>query len=113
MGCYDISKGFVSRVSGWNRKSIKTSFCSSCIAGFFMTCTVAPWDMIRTKLMNQPLNTNRYSGFLDCLKKTIQMDGFMSLWRGFIPIWARFAPMATGQLLTLEFLYQVCGFDPI
>merc|ERR1712025_586184 len=79
MGCYDISKGFVSEVSGWERTNYKTAFCSSFIAGFFMTCTVAPWDMIRTKLMNQPLDVTRYNGFMDCLKKTVQIDGVWSL----------------------------------
>jgi Mitochondrial carrier protein. len=43
MGCYDISKGYVSDSTGWSRKDPRTVFCSSFIAGFFMTCTVAPW----------------------------------------------------------------------
>ena len=91
MGCYDIAKGYVTESTGWSRKDIRTSFCSAFIAGFFMTCTVAPFDMLRTKLMNQPTDQKIYNGFTDCLVKTVKGDGVLSLWRGFIPIWARFA----------------------
>ncbi|KAL7578135.1 hypothetical protein ACA910_012581 [Epithemia clementina (nom. ined.)] len=113
MGCYDICKGYVVDFTGWKRKDSRTAFCSAFVAGFFMTCTVAPWDMLRTKLMNQPTNDKIYNGFYDCLVKTVRQDGFLSLWRGFIPIWARFAPQATLQLLTIEFLYDICGFKSI
>lgn len=37
MGVYDISKGYVVDSTGWARNSVKTAFCSSFLAGFFMT----------------------------------------------------------------------------
>ena len=113
MGVYDLSKGYVTDLTGWSRKDVRTAFCSSFIAGFFMTCTVSPFDRIRTNLMNQPMDKKIYNGFVDCAAKTIKNDGFSSLWRGFIPIWARFAPQATLQLMTIEFLYQFFGFKSI
>ena len=113
MGVYDVSKGQVVELTGWTRKDPRTAFCSSFVAGFFMTCTVAPFDRIRTQLMNQPTSKKIYSGMSDCLVKTVQNEGILSLWKGFIPIWARFAPMATIQLLTLETLYSSFGFKAI
>lgn len=113
MGVYDVSKGHVVEWTGWTRKDPRTAFCSSFLAGFFMTCTVAPFDRIRTKLMAQPTSQKVYGGMSDCLVQTIQKEGVLSLWRGFIPIWARFAPMATIQLLTLESLYSTFGFKAI
>jgi len=113
MGVYDITKGFVSQSFGWDRKDIKCTFASAFVAGFFMTVTVAPSDMIRTKLMNQPADAKIYSGFLDCAKKTVAEGGVTSLWRGFVPIWARFAPQATIQLLTIEVIYNQLGFKGI
>jgi hypothetical protein len=77
-----------------------TNFVSSLVAGFFMTCTVAPWDNLRTRLQNQPTTETVYQGFGDCLIKTVRNDGVLSLWRGFIPIWARFATMSVIQLMT-------------
>ncbi len=113
MGVYDISKGYVSDATGWSRKDTRTSFCSATLAGFFMTLTVSPFDRIRTNLMNQPTNAKIYDGSLDCFAKTIKKDGPLSLWRGFIPIWARFAPTATIQLLTIELLYGIAGLKSI
>jgi hypothetical protein len=113
MGVYDLTKGYVAEYTGWSRKDIRTSFCSAFVAGFFMTCTVSPADNLRTRLMNQPTDKKIYDGFVDCLLKTVRNDGFLSLWRGFIPIWARFAPQATLQLLTIEALYGAFGFKAI
>ena len=113
MGCYDISKGFVADYTGWDRKDVKTVFSSATLAGFFMNITVSPFDRIRTNLMNQPTDKKLYNGFIDCATKTVKEGGVASLWRGFIPIWARFAPTATIQLLTIEFLYASLGFASI
>jgi hypothetical protein len=113
MGVYDVTKGYVTETTGWSRKDIKTSFASAFVAGFFMTVTVAPSDMIRTKLMNQPTDAKLYNGFVDCAQKIVAEGGVLSLWRGFIPIWARFAPQATLQLLTIEVIYNNMGFSGI
>ena len=78
-----------------------------------MTATVSPFDRLRTSLMNQPTDKKLYNGFMDCAVQTIKKDGPLSLWRGFIPIWARFAPTATFQLLTIETLYSFFGFQNI
>ena len=45
MGCYVISKELVSSNTGWSRKYSNTAFSSSCMAGLFITFTVAPMDM--------------------------------------------------------------------
>mmetsp|Transcript_17424 Transcript_17424/g.25256 ORF Transcript_17424/g.25256 Transcript_17424/m.25256 type:complete len:298 (-) Transcript_17424:484-1377(-) len=113
MGVYDIAKGKVVESTGWTRKDPRTAFFSSFLAGFFMTCTVAPFDRLRTNLMNQPTDKKIYNGLSDCFVKTVRQEGVLSLWRGFIPIWARFAPMATLQLLTIESLYATFGFKSI
>jgi len=113
MGVYDIAKGWVSDGFGWKRKDPRTVFCSSFIAGFFMTITVAPADMLRTKLMNQPTDKKIYDGFVDCAVKTVKEGGIFSLWRGFVPIWARFAPQATIQLLSIETMYTALGYKSI
>ena len=96
--------------------------------------------MLRTKLMNQPTDKKLYDGFIDCAVKTVKEGGPLSLYRGFIPIWARFAPQATIQvrlywlkyvplllffvlvlflptyllqLLTIETMYNFLGFKGI
>eukprot|EP00429_Kryptoperidinium_foliaceum_P004348 CAMPEP_0176018266 /NCGR_PEP_ID=MMETSP0120_2-20121206/8789_1 /TAXON_ID=160619 /ORGANISM="Kryptoperidinium foliaceum, Strain CCMP 1326" /LENGTH=261 /DNA_ID=CAMNT_0017351311 /DNA_START=97 /DNA_END=879 /DNA_ORIENTATION=- len=80
MGVYDVAKGRVVDSTGWSRKDPRTAFCSSFLAGFFMTCTVAPFDRIRTNLMNQPTEKKVYDGMVDCLVKTVRSEGPLSLW---------------------------------
>lgn len=113
MGVYDVSKGYVTNATGWDRKDVRTSFCSATIAGFFMTLTVSPFDRVRTALMSQPTDAKLYNGPADAFAKIIAESGPSGLWRGFIPIWARFAPTATIQLLTIEMLYEAAGLKAI
>lgn len=98
MACYDQISIAVKK-SGAVPAGIATQFISAFGAGFFMTCTVAPFDMVRTKLMNQPPDAKMYSGFVDCFTKIVSKDGPMALYAGFIPIWSRFAPTTTLQLI--------------
>mmetsp|Transcript_616 Transcript_616/g.1470 ORF Transcript_616/g.1470 Transcript_616/m.1470 type:complete len:284 (+) Transcript_616:45-896(+) len=112
MGVYDIAKGFVASSTGWERKDLRTTFCSAMVSGFAMTVTVSPFDRIRTALMNQG-DQKLYSGFIDCATTLAKNDGPLSFWRGFIPMWARFAPTATIQLVTIEALYGMCGLKSI
>lgn len=112
MGVYDIAKGYVTSSTGWERKDLRTTFCSAMVSGLAMTCTVSPFDRVRTALMNQG-DKQLYKGFVDCATQLATRDGPLSFWRGFVPMWARFAPTATIQLLTIEFLYGICGLKSI
>ena len=78
-------------------------------AGFFMATTVAPFDMVRTRLMNQPPDAKIYSGAFDCVGKIMAAEGPGGFYRGFFPIWMRFAPTTCLQLIIFEQLRGVLG----
>lgn len=99
MSCYDTIKQKLLDNKIVKGKGLLLETLSAFGAGFFMTCTVAPFDKIRTRLMNQAPDAKIYNGFVDCLTKIIQREGVRGLWVGFIPIWSRFAPTTTGQLV--------------
>ena len=101
MSCYDQIKDMIT-VSKIIPSGLPTQFCSAFGAGFFMATTVAPFDMVRTKLMNQPTDTKLYNGFVDCFVKIISKNGITGLYAGFIPICARFAPTTCLQLIIFE-----------
>lgn len=113
MSCYDAIKGFVVTQTGWERKDIRCMFASATGAGFFMTCTVAPADNLRTRLMNQPTDKKIYNGLMDAAVKVVRSEGPMALYRGFFPMWGRFAPQATLQLVIFDNLLTMCGFSSI
>lgn len=108
MACYDQIKHYIVK-TGIIPSGITTQFCSAFGAGFFMATTVAPFDMIRTKLMNQPMNNKLYSGFVDCFFKLLAQRGLSGLYAGFIPIWARFAPTTCLQLVIFEQIKPILG----
>lgn len=108
MACYDQIKGMIT-ASNVVPAGIATQFCSAFGAGFFMATTVAPFDMVRTKLMNQPADAKIYTGFVDCFTKIIKAGGPGALYQGFIPIWARFAPTTCLQLVIFEQVKPIFG----
>ena len=108
MACYDQITYFIQRTQ-MIPLGIPTQFVSAFGAGFFMATTVAPFDMIRTQLMNQPLGRKKYTGFFDCFGKIVTSQGVSGLYAGFIPIWARFAPTTCLQLIIFEQLKPIFG----
>mmetsp|Transcript_33281 Transcript_33281/g.50948 ORF Transcript_33281/g.50948 Transcript_33281/m.50948 type:complete len:300 (-) Transcript_33281:129-1028(-) len=113
MAVYDQAKGFVVQSTGLPKSHLGTQFLAAVTAGFFMTCTVSPFDMIRTRLMNQPVEAKLYDNAFDCLVKIIRNEGPLTLWRGFIPIWSRFAPTTTLQLVIFEQLRVMMGMKAL
>mmetsp|Transcript_12233 Transcript_12233/g.18937 ORF Transcript_12233/g.18937 Transcript_12233/m.18937 type:complete len:300 (+) Transcript_12233:57-956(+) len=113
MAVYDQAKGYVVQATGLSKKSLATQFLSAVTAGFFMTCTVSPFDMVRTRLMNQPADAKIYNNALDCFVKIIKNEGPATLWRGFMPIWSRFAPTTTIQLVIFEQLRVLSGMQSL
>lgn len=113
MGVYDQSKGYVVAATGLSKTSIMTQFFSAVIAGFFMTCTVSPFDMVRTRLMNQPSDSKIYNNAFDCMMKIAKNEGPLTFWRGFMPIWSRFAPTTTLQLVIFEQLRSIMGMKTL
>lgn len=113
MACYDQAKGYVVAATGFEKKSLVTQFLSAVVAGFAMTVTVSPFDMVRTRLMNQPADAKIYNNAIDCAMKIATQEGPMTFWRGFMPIWSRFAPTTTLQLIIFEQLRTVMGMKSL
>lgn len=110
MACYDQIKDLIKK-SGLVPAGLITQFMAAFSAGFFMATTVSPFDMVRTRLMNQPPDARIYKGFIDCTLKIIAANGPQGLYAGFIPIWARFAPTTTLQLVIFEQLKPIFGVE--
>ncbi|XP_054035897.1 mitochondrial uncoupling protein 4 isoform X2 [Dryobates pubescens] len=70
-------------------------------------------------LLNTPLVDNSlthsvargllYKSSMDCLIQSVQGEGFMSLYKGFIPTWMRMAPWSLVFWLTYEQIRRICG----
>ncbi|PNY27225.1 Mitochondrial oxaloacetate transport protein [Tolypocladium capitatum] len=74
---------------------------SSTVSGFVVCCFMHPPDTIMSRLYNQ--NGNLYKGVFDCLGKTIRTEGFLAIYKGFLPHLARILPHT---ILTLSLAEQ-------
>lgn len=74
---------------------------SSTVSGFVVCCVMHPPDTIMSRLYNQ--NGNLYKGVFDCLAKTIRTEGFLAIYKGFLPHLARILPHT---ILTLSLAEQ-------
>jgi len=72
--------------------NVLTNFCETCslLAGLTATIMGTPADVVKTRVMNQPTENGKglyYKNSIDCLQKTIKNEGFLALYKGFLPIW--------------------------
>lgn len=89
-------------------------FSSSFLAGLVGAIASTPIDVVKTRLMNQKkLKTTVigegssavpaiYTSSLDCLVQTVKTEGFMALYKGFIPTWVRLGPWNIIFFMTYE-----------
>ncbi|XP_054554829.1 mitochondrial uncoupling protein 4 isoform X4 [Talpa occidentalis] len=89
-----------------------SSFCSGLVASILGT----PADVIKSRIMNQPRDKQGrgllYKSSTDCLIQAVQGEGFMSLYKGFIPSWLRMTPWSLVFWLTYEKIREMSGVNP-
>ncbi|PIK37385.1 putative mitochondrial uncoupling protein 4 [Apostichopus japonicus] len=85
--------------------------CSGLVAASLST----PADVVKTRVMNQPIGKDGrgllYKSSIDCLLKSVRQEGFFSLYKGFLPIWARMAPWSLTFWITYEEIRRFSGID--
>lgn len=73
------------------------------LSGFAATAASSPFDVIRSRLMTQPVDNSGagvlYRGPIDCFRKSFQSEGMCFGWRGFWPNY-----MCKGPAVVLLFL---------
>lgn len=74
---------------------------ASTISGLGVAVVMNPWDVILTRIYNQ--KTNKYKGPIDCLVKTVRIEGITALYKGFEAQVFRIAPHT---IMCLTFMEQ-------
>eukprot|EP00667_Euglena_gracilis_P016894 EG_transcript_17713 len=76
-------------------------------AGFFGTLCSAPFDVLKTRLMQ---TGSGYRGAWHCGAHTLRTEGVCALYKGFFPAWARLGPWQLIFWVSYEKLRQLAGF---
>jgi len=95
---YDSVKHFILRNFRKHDDFITHGMASVC-SGLVAATMGTPADVVKTRVMNEP---GLYKGSVDCFLKAVQNEGFLSLYKGFFPTWARMAPWS----LTFWLVYE-------
>ncbi|XP_053950040.1 mitochondrial uncoupling protein 4 isoform X2 [Anastrepha ludens] len=86
---------------------------SSICAGFVAAIMGTPADVVKTRIMNQPTDDKGrgllYKGSVDCLRQTVNREGFSALYKGFLPCWIRMAPWSLTFWLSFEQIRSMIG----
>ncbi|XP_077980372.1 mitochondrial uncoupling protein 4-like [Glandiceps talaboti] len=99
------------------RTTLKDNWMVHCMssgcAGLVAASMSTPADVVKTRVMNQPTDANGrgllYKSSVDCLLQAIKKEGFWSLYKGFIPTWARMAPWSMTFWLSYEEIRKLVG----
>jgi len=91
-----------------------TTHCmSSGCAGLVGAIMGTPADVVKARVMNQPTDSSGrglvYKNSSDCLLQTVKGEGFMALYKGFLPCWLRMAPWSLTFWLSFEQIRRYSG----
>eukprot|EP01064_Diplonema_japonicum_P009386 TRINITY_DN16885_c0_g1_i1.p1 TRINITY_DN16885_c0_g1~~TRINITY_DN16885_c0_g1_i1.p1 ORF type:complete len:308 (+),score=27.92 TRINITY_DN16885_c0_g1_i1:72-995(+) len=78
---------------------------ASVSSGFISAGVGAPLDVIKTRLMAQ--QGNEYTGFMDCLVKTVKHEGPLALFKGYLATWLKVGPFTVAQFYVWNTLVRL------
>lgn len=72
---------------------------------------IYPIDNIKSKIQTDGFTaaTRKYSSSLDCLRKTIAVEGVMGLYKGLLPCMLRAGPVNAATFLAYELTMNAIG----
>ena len=108
---YDEAKEQLLRRSGM-KDGVPIHVAASFLAGLVASAASNPIDVIKTRIMSMKRECGPGSmscGALDCAIKTMKLEGFMSLYKGFTPTVMRQGPYTVVLFVTLEQIRKLFG----
>ncbi|XP_063365307.1 mitochondrial 2-oxoglutarate/malate carrier protein-like [Cydia amplana] len=85
---------------GYVPDGITLHFCASMVSGLVTTIASMPVDIIKTRIQNAAKGESQ----LSVVSNLLRSEGVLSLWKGFLPYYARLGPHT---VLTFIFLEQM------
>ncbi|KAM4588861.1 solute carrier family 25 member 34 [Odontesthes bonariensis] len=110
LATFTSAKDWVSHSQWYNSNRWLTALTAAAISGVAVAITMTPFDVISTRLYNQPVDEFRrghlYHGFSDCMLKVCQAEGLLGLYKGMGPVFLRLAPHTVLSMLFWDLMRQ-------
>lgn len=114
LATYDLVKQYAMKKFNLN-DDYKTHTLASICSGLIAATMGTPADVVKTRIMCQPIDTNGkgtiYKSSFHCLQSTIFHEGFLGLYKGFWPTWLRMAPWSLTFWITYEQIRFYSGMN--
>eukprot|EP01137_Pigoraptor_chileana_P009048 Opistho-2@56722 len=91
------------------KKSTLPILACGAIAGFGYWLPIFPVDVIKSKLQADSLSSPKYSGTVDCIRKTFAEEGIRGFYRGLTPCVLRAIPASASTFLAFEVAMKLLG----
>ncbi|KAJ3602896.1 hypothetical protein NHX12_030641 [Muraenolepis orangiensis] len=108
LATFSSAKEWVSQAQWFNPNSWLIALISAMISGVAVTIAMTPFDVISTRLYNQPVDELRrgrlYSGFSDCFLKVCRAEGVLGLYKGMGPVFLRLCPHTVLSMLLWDMM---------
>ncbi|KAF7665839.1 hypothetical protein LDENG_00129390 [Lucifuga dentata] len=110
LATFTSAKDWVLKSQWFSSDSWLTALVAAMISGVAVAITMTPFDVISTRLYNQPVDEFRkgrlYHSFSDCLLKVCQTEGVLGLYKGMGPVFLRLAPHTVLSMVFWDLMRQ-------
>ncbi|XP_014367756.2 mitochondrial uncoupling protein 4 [Papilio machaon] len=115
LAAYDSCKRLLVRDMGMTDSPLVHTLAAFA-AGFVAAVMGTPADVMKTRLMNQPVGPDGrgllYRGLVDCVRQSVKNEGVLTLYKGFLPTWVRMGPWALVNWVAFENIMLAVGGKP-
>jgi Mitochondrial carrier protein len=98
---YDHTKQIVLKLTG-KTEGLVPQVVGALVSGLVSAGVSTPFDVVKTRIMNQAKGANLYKGPIDCAVKTVKAEGIFALYKGFTPAYMRLGPWQLVFFVTFE-----------
>ncbi|KAF4093489.1 hypothetical protein AMELA_G00002660 [Ameiurus melas] len=110
LATFSSAKQWFTHTQWFSPDSWLVALMAAMVSGVAVAITMTPFDVISTRLYNQPVDELRkgrfYTGFLDCLVKVSRTEGVLGLYKGMGPVFMRLAPHTVLSMLLWDVMRQ-------
>ena len=105
LSTYDEVKGQLLQTP-YFQEGLLLTVCTSAISGWLSTLASSPFDVVKSRVMGQPLHADGtgklYRGMVHCIVVSVQREGVRSLYNGFWPNFGRIVPRVVVVFVVME-----------
>ncbi|XP_060765913.1 solute carrier family 25 member 34 [Neoarius graeffei] len=109
LATFSSAKEWLTQTQCFRPDSWLIALMAAMVSGVAVAITMTPFDVISTRLYNQPVDELKgrfYTGFLDCLVKVSRTEGVLGLYKGMGPVFMRLAPHTVLSMLLWDVMRQ-------